>query len=199
MNTYIRAELCHWHCGKIRVTSIQAKWTVNTITVELSTSKLSMGFKQWQSNSLLKRRIKSCWFQKSLNSAKILQFWVVGIIVWIRLLLSISSELPTRKMTLTYGRGLPGTSKKKSIKLLRCALKAWKASIPWRELKKSHHFSIWSKQPNQFFWTLKELSVSLTRFSSLHYPLFLYFLSYSQGFFLSLPFWTVLNTTFIYI
>lgn len=83
MNTYIRAELCHWHCGKIRVTSIQAKWTVNTITVELSTSKLSMGFKQWQSNSLLKRRIKSCWFQKSLNSAKILQFWVVGIIVWI--------------------------------------------------------------------------------------------------------------------
>lgn len=68
---------------RLRVTSIQAKWTVNTITVELSTSKLSMGFKQWQSNSLLKRRIKSCWLQESLNSDKNLQFWIAGIIVWI--------------------------------------------------------------------------------------------------------------------
>lgn len=134
MNTYIRAELCHWHCGKIRVTSIQAKWTVNTITVELSMSKLSMDFKQWQSNSLLKRRIKSCWLQESLNSNKNLQFWIAGIIEIQGFTLNIKWSAHKKDDPDTWPR-LPGTSKRKSIKLLRCARKAWKVSIPWRELK----------------------------------------------------------------
>lgn len=108
-------------------------------------SKLSMGFKQWQSNSLLKRRKKSCWLQESLNSDKNLQFWIAGIIVWITDFYSqYQVNCPQER------RPFPN---RKSIKLLRWALKAWKASIPWREIEgKNYHFSIWSKQPNLFLY-----------------------------------------------